>query len=123
MANYFEYSYSEWERGKTEMTAILQAVAARRGMIAYSELSALMTTIRIEAFGLPMSEMLGEIAEAEDEAGRGLLTVIVVHKTGDQEPGDGFYEMAEKRGRNVSDRMVLWVSEFKKVHDYWANFA
>ena len=121
MANYFEYSVAEWNRGKAEMTTILQRVAARRGMIAYSELSNQMTSIRIDAFGLPMSEMLGEIAEAEDDAGRGLLTVIVVHKTGDQEPGVGFYEMAEKRGRNVSDRMALWVSEFKKVHDYWAS--
>ncbi len=43
-----------------------------------------MTTLRIEAFGLPMSEMLGEIAKAEDDAGRGLLTVIVVHEAGDQ---------------------------------------
>lgn len=123
VANYFQYSDAEWDRGKAKMTAILQAVAARRGMIAYSDLSNLMTTLRIEAFGLPMSEMLGEIAEAVDDAGRGLLTVIVVHKAGDQEPGDGFYEMAEKRGRNVSDRMTLWVTEFKKVHDYWANRA
>ena len=99
----------------------MQRVAARRGLIAYSELSNLMKTFRIEAFGLPMSEMLGEIAEAEDEAGRGLLTVIVVHKAGDQEPGSGFFELAEKRGRDVSDRMVLWVTEFKKVHDYWAT--
>jgi hypothetical protein len=75
-------------------------------------------TRTFEAFGLPMSEMLGE---AEDQAERGLLTVIVVHKAGDQEPGDGFYEMAATRGRDVSDRMALWVSEFKKVHDYWAN--
>lgn len=65
MANYFDSSDSEWERGKAEMTSILQRVAAKRGMIAYSELASQMTTIRIEAFGMPMSEMhaYGEISD------------------------------------------------------------
>lgn len=58
MANYFDISDSDWQRGKEEMRVILQGVAARRGMIAYSELSNQMTTMRIEAFGLPMSGML-----------------------------------------------------------------
>ncbi len=57
-----------------------------------------------------MSEMLGEIAEEEDAAGRGLLTVLVVHKSGNMEPSVGFYELAEKLGRNTSDRMKLWVA-------------
>jgi molybdopterin synthase catalytic subunit len=121
MANYFDISDSDWQRGKEEMRVILQGVAARRGMIAYSELSNQMTTMRIEAFGSPMSEMLGEITEEEDEAGRGLLTVIVVHKTGDQEPGISFFDLAATRGRDVSDRMALWVSEFKRVQDFWTN--
>ena len=121
MANYFAYSQAEWERGKNEMRAVLKQVAARRGMIAYSELSKKLTTIAIAPFGLPMSEMLGEIAEEEDAAGRGLLTVLVVHKSGDMEPGIGFYELAEKLGRDTSDRMKLWVTELHKVHDYWGN--
>jgi hypothetical protein len=117
MANYFDYSRPEWERGKAEMKGILQKVAARRGMIAYSELSNQLTAIRIEPFGLPMSKMLGEISEEEDAAGRGLLTVIVVHKTRDMEPGTGFYDLAAKRGRDVSDKVTLWVDELHKVHD------
>jgi hypothetical protein len=121
MANYFDYSAEEWQQGKAEMTSILQREAARRGMIAYSELSNQMTTIRIAPFGLPMSEMLGEIGTQEDAAGRGLLTVLVVHKSGDMEPGVGFYELAESLGRDTSDRLKLWVNELHKVHDYWAN--
>jgi hypothetical protein len=92
------------------MRIVLEQVAARRGMIAYSELLNKLTTIAIAPFGLPMSEMLGEISEEEDAAGRGLLTVLVVHKSGDMEPGVGFYELAEKLGRDTSDRMKLWVS-------------
>src|SRR6059058_4250136 len=117
MANYFDYSEAEWQQGKAEMTGILQREADRRGMIAYSELSNQMTTIRIAPFGLPMSEMLGEIGTEEDAAGRGLLTVLVVHKSGDMEPGVGFYELAESLGRNTSDRLKLWVNELHKVHD------
>jgi DNA polymerase III alpha subunit len=39
---------------------------------------------------LPMSEMLGEIGNEENAAKRGILTVIVVHKSGDMEPGVAF---------------------------------
>jgi hypothetical protein len=35
--------------------------------------------------------MLGEISQEEDEAGHGMLSVIVVHKYGDMQPGPGFF--------------------------------
>jgi hypothetical protein len=123
MANYFGISAADWKRGRDEMRSILQRIAAERRMIAYSELAAEMKTLRIEPFGLQMSEMLGEVSEEEDDAGRGLLTVIVVHKSGDMEPGKGFYDLAAKRGRNVTDKTKLWVAELHKVHEYWANTA
>jgi hypothetical protein len=121
MANYFDIADLDWQRGKKEMHDLLTRVAARRGMITYSELSNGIQSLRIEPFGLPMSEMLGEIAEDEDAAGRGLLTVIVVHKFGDMEPGKGFYDLAAKLGRDTSDKVKLFVSELHKVHGYWAN--
>jgi hypothetical protein len=121
MANYFDIRDADWQRGKTEMREILYKVAAKRAMIPYSELAKEIKTIRIEPFGPQMAEMLGEVSEEEDDAGRGLLTVIVVHKSGDMEPGAGFFDLAAKRGRNTSDRMKLWVAELHKVHDFWAN--
>jgi len=121
MPNYFDIDDLDWQRGKEEMRGLLRRVAAKRAMIAYSELSNEIRSIRIEPFGLPMSEMLGEVSEEEDAAGRGLLTVIVVHKAGDMEPGAGFYDLAAKLGRDTSDKLKLWVSELHKVHDYWAN--
>lgn len=121
MANYFDFSEADWRNAKKELREVLQQVAAKRGMIAYSELASKIKRIRIEPFGLPMSEMLGEISEEEDAAGRGLLTVIVVHKSGDMEPGIGFYDLAAKRGRDISDKTKLWVAELHRVHDYWAN--
>jgi hypothetical protein len=121
LTNYFDIADFDWQRGKEEMREVLRRVAAGRAMIAYSELSNEIRSIRIEPFGLPMSEMLGEISEEEDAAGRALLTVIVVHKSGDMEPGTGFYDLAAKLGRDTSDKLRLWVSELHKVHDYWAN--
>jgi hypothetical protein len=46
--------------------------------------------------------MLGEIS-LEGAAGRGMLSVIVVHKDGDMQPGPGFFELAEELDRDTSD--------------------
>ena len=47
--------------------------------------------------------MLGEISSEEDAAGRGMLTVLVVHRAGDMQPGPGFFELAKQLGRNTSN--------------------
>lgn len=64
---------------------------------------------------------LGEIASEEDEAGRGLLTVVVVHKHGDMQPGPGFFELAKSRGRDTTDILKCWVDELHKVHALWSQ--
>ena len=50
-----------------------------------------------------------------------MLTAIVVHKSGDMQPGPGFFELAKSLGKNVKDPLACWVAEFNKVHDYWAS--
>jgi hypothetical protein len=62
--------------------------------------------------------MLGEISPEEDAAGHGMLTVIVVHKH-DQQPGQGFFELAEELGRDVSDRPQYWIQDWNRVRTYW----
>jgi hypothetical protein len=42
--------------------------------------------------------MLGEISEGEDAAGRGMLTVIVVHKHGDMQTRTGLLRVGPKPG-------------------------
>ena len=39
-------------------------------------------------------------------AGRGMLSVIVVHKVGDMQPGPGFFQLAKKLGRDTSDKTI-----------------
>lgn len=34
-------------------------------------------------------------------------------------PGDGFFDLAAVLGRDVSDRLRVWIEEFNRVVDYW----
>ena len=123
MLNDYGFSGPGWEAAKKEATDILVDVARRKGRIAYSELANQIHAIDIEAHDPRMFHLLGEISVEEDEAGRGMLTAIVVHKSGDMQPGPGFFELAESLGKDTSDILACWVSEFNRVHDYWANKA
>jgi hypothetical protein len=50
-----------------------------------------------------------------------MLSVIVVHKSGDMQPGHGFFELAESLGRDTSDILACWIAELKRVHAYWSE--
>ncbi len=49
-----------------------------------------------------------------------MLSVVVVHKHGDMEPGPGFFELAKHLGRDTKDLLRFWIDELKKVHAYWS---
>lgn len=68
------------------MTAILQETASSRGMITYSDLAKRMKTVVIGHHDTAMNDMLLDVSRKEASAGRGLLSVVVVHKYGDMEP-------------------------------------
>ena len=123
MLNDYGFSGPEWEAAKKEARAILIEVARRKGRIAYSELAKEIRSIEIEAHDPRMFHLLGEISTEEEKAGRGMLTAIVVHKSGDMQPGPGFFELAKSLGKDTSDTLACWVAEFNRVHDYWANRA
>ena len=111
----------EWRTAKAEITEILRRTAAARGMITYSDLSSQLTRVQIGYREPAMGALLGEISTEEAQAGRGMLSVIVVHKYGDMEPGLGFFEQAEWLGVDVSDRTACWVDQLHKAHDAWSN--
>ena len=89
------------------------------GVIAYSELARRIISCSLEPHGQPLADLLGEISIEEDRAGRGMLSVVVVHKTGDQKPGPGFFKLAQSLGRNTADSDACWVSELNMVHAAW----
>jgi hypothetical protein len=115
------FTADEWSTGKAEIIAILKARAQSRGMITYSDLSRQLRSIAIPYDDPAMAVMLDEISTAEFKAGRGMLSVIVVHKYGDMEPGIGFFKLAESLGRKVADKTTFWVGELHTVHGYWSN--
>jgi hypothetical protein len=119
MPTRYGYTISDWNKAKEEMRKILIERAKVRGMIPYSESARQISTIHIEPDSYALAAMLGEISTEEDAAGRGMLSVIVVHKSGDMQPGPGFFELAKDLGRDTKDILKCWINELKKVHAYW----
>jgi hypothetical protein len=46
-----------------------------------------------------------------------MRTALVVHKTGDYQPGPGFFELAKRLGHNVTDIEKFWVQEVIRCMD------
>jgi len=87
-------------------------IAARGETISYDELR--------DQLGLAgdLVPLLRALSEAEDDAGRGLLTAVVVRAdTG--RPGQGWFRLAAQRGRDVDDPDRTWQDErarLQQVH-------
>ncbi|WP_157755520.1 hypothetical protein [Neomegalonema perideroedes] len=123
MSSKFKFGVPQhlWEAAKQEAIAVMTARARVRGMIAYSELIQHISSINFLAYDQKLFHLLGEISTEEDAAGRGMLSVLVVHKAGDMQPGQGFYELANQLGRDTSDILSCWVSELHRVHAAWSS--
>jgi len=116
----FNISPLAWKAAKKQAKVILKDRAAMRGMISYSDLARQITAFSFAPHDPRFFHFLGEVSSDEDDKGRGLLTVIVVHKDGDMQPGPGFFDLAESRGRDVSDILKCWVEELHAVHAVWS---
>jgi hypothetical protein len=123
MGGKFGFSESTWEGAKKQAKDSLIDRARVRGMMPYSELIQNIKAIPFEAHDVRLFYLLGEISEEENAAGRGMMSALVVHKTGDMQPGPGFFDLAKKLGKNTSDIVTFWISELKKVHAYWARYS
>lgn len=91
-----------------------------RGMIPYSDLVKTIGSIKLDAHDSCLFRLLDEISTEEDGAGHGMLSVVVVHKVGDMQPGPGFFELAKSLGRNTRDIEKCWVAELHRVHAFWS---
>ena len=119
----FNHGFPEdvWEAGKAEARAAIIAVAAHGTVIAYSDLVSEIESCNLEPQSPQLAHMLGEISTEEHSAGRGMLTVVVVHKHGDLMPGPGFFELARSLGHDTDDREAFWVGELAEVHREWSR--
>lgn len=74
--------------------------------------------VNFNAFDVRLFSIPGQRSTDEHEQGRPLLSVLVVHKTKDMQPGDGFFELAESLRRNNSNLLEAWIAEVQKVYQY-----
>ena len=120
--DHFDHGFSDevWRAAKEEARAAMIEVARQCRTMSYTKLVQKITSCQLEPHDVRLAHMLGEISTEEDGEGRGLLTVVVVHKTGDMKPGPGFFELAEHLGRDVSDTDRCWVEESQKVYEVWS---
>src|SRR3954468_15503792 len=101
----FGYPQSQWDAAKTEALTILRARARRARTLAYSELAASIHSIAFNAEDHSFHGLLGELASSEHAEGRGMISVLVVHKPpGDMRPGPGFFKLARELGLDAYDR-------------------
>ena len=100
----YGYTDAQWDAAKEEMRAVLIARARDEKTISYTELTREVHAIHFSPDAAAFHHMLDDISREEDAAGRGMLSVIVVHKEGDKRPGLGFFTPAKKLGRDTSDR-------------------
>ncbi|HGM4787684.1 hypothetical protein [Stenotrophomonas maltophilia] len=73
-----------------------------------------------------IARRLGEIVLFEHANGRPMLTALVVHKGGDNNPGEGFFSAAEAIGifsgsRNQLRRLTFWVNQVGLVYNHWSE--
>lgn len=116
----------EWDIAIKEITTILvnQAKMKGREIISYSDLYNKIThLLRSSPLIGPedhrFHRMLGEISTTEQQAGRGMLSVLVVRKKGDMKPGHGFFELTQQLGYKFDDEESFWISEFTKILAAW----
>ena len=77
-------------------------------MTTYTEVSGEITAIPVDPHSPVLSHLLGEVLEEEHDTTGLALTALVTHKTGDLEPGGGFYKMARQVGFRFSDPHEFW---------------
>ena len=120
-ASDFNIPAQDWAEAKRQAIAAMVERAKVRGMIPYSDLVRKIEAVKFEAHDTRLFHLLGEISVEEEAAGRGMLSVVVVHKHGDMQPGPGFFVLGQHLGYDTKDLLKFWIGQLKKVHAYWSG--
>jgi len=120
----YAISQDDWVSAIKAIASILANCAKKNETISYGNLY---NQIRHLIHSSPLTgpedhrfhHMLGEVSTAEHRAGRGMLSVLVVHETGDMKPGRGFFMLARQLGYAINDEDAFWISEFARVCEAW----
>lgn len=106
----------KWQAAKDEVRTILIARARQGKDITFGDLAGQIGTLDVKPNDPLLFELLDEVSSEEARKGNGMLSALVVRKSGDQKPGPGFFELASKLGRDTTDKTRCWVREINKVY-------
>jgi hypothetical protein len=128
MSSTYGYATSEWESARDWIARRLHKVARDRGTITYGELADEMARAGLTALdphSPALAALLGQVNVLEHEAGRPLISALVVHKGGDLEPGSGFWAFARELGVDPGSgphaRLDFWTHEVERCYARWAG--
>jgi hypothetical protein len=116
----YGYQTDTWGQAKKEAIRAIVASARNGAPISYSDLTKRISSIGFNPHDYVFHHLLGKISVEEDAAGRGMLSVLVVHKD-DGMPGPGFFDLAKLLGRDVSDKERCWSDEARVVLSHCHN--
>jgi hypothetical protein len=81
--------------------------------------------VHLEPHSTALAGLLGQVNLLEHEAGRALISALVVHKGGDWQPGEGFWSFARDLGIDPGSghtaRLDFWVREIERCYAHWAQ--
>ena len=114
------FSAAAWELAKAEGKALLVECARNKKMISYADFRYQIRSISFETpHDSRLPQFLAEISTEEAEAGRGMMTALIVRKNGCRRPGAGFFQLAKRLGFDVFDPEKFWMEEVNKVFASW----
>ncbi len=108
---------SQRNRAKEEIREKLIELAQKESSISYKDLAAQIESMSLKANDVEFFNILEEISIEENNAGRGLLSVLVVRSDSVGLPGSGFYDLARSLGRVFNDKKDFWEEEANRVYE------
>jgi hypothetical protein len=111
-----------WEAAKAEGKAALADCARTKTLISYGDLMQRISSISFQTpHDRRLPQFLAEISTEEAQAGRGMMTAMVVSMDREGRPGRGFFKLAKRLGYDVSDPEKFWREEVNRVFASWEN--
>jgi len=112
-------------------TEVLAKVAKRQSMISYKELSSELSRktgavpfdFEVAHERSEFGKLLGEVVQNTFERSGHIISSIVIYQH-TNEPGPGFYSLAERMrllrsGASSQERLAFWTGEVSAVHDFY----
>jgi len=116
----YGYPINAWEHAKKEAIRGIVDEARKGSAIYYSDLTKHIRSIGFGPHDSGFHHLLGQISVEENAAGRGMLSVLVIRKE-DGMPGPGFFDLAQRLGRDVKNRERCWSEEARLVLSHCQN--